>query len=287
MCPRSFPGPVFGVVQLGNRISIPTLSSWHRSGCHLLNHVPYGIFGVRSHTFKMACEEGRVGVRGKFKAKFFWVQGEAMYSPFTTCLCTCMRVRLFEICNRKFDFVLISSHQGQWRRAKGVIGKTVVSHAYLLNNCLSKGGWEDTRSSAYWGFLISVWLLSRMSSQSCLSLSLCSLFSALQSSCSNFWDLRSNARTMCGVLTNRTLAWEHGNFRFGFWQRKCWSLQCSRHSMEDRMQFSLLRFSLWTWCCSYTRSHSSTGWPSLLRLWVPLQTFWWYLPITQNADSYM
>ena len=29
------------------------------------------IFGVRSHTFKMACEEGRVGVRGKFKAKFF------------------------------------------------------------------------------------------------------------------------------------------------------------------------------------------------------------------------
>ena len=68
---RSFPGPVFGVVQLGNRISIPTLSSWHRSGCHLLNHVPYGIFGVRSHTFKMACEEGRVGVRGKFKAKFF------------------------------------------------------------------------------------------------------------------------------------------------------------------------------------------------------------------------
>ena len=48
-----------------------------------------------------------------------------------------------------------SEFKGQWRRTKGIIGKAVISHAYFMNQFLSKGGWEDNQSSAYWGFLMS------------------------------------------------------------------------------------------------------------------------------------
>ena len=48
-----------------------------------------------------------------------------------------------------------SEFKCQWRRTKGIIGKAVISHAYFMNQFLSKGGWEDNQSSAYWGFLMS------------------------------------------------------------------------------------------------------------------------------------
>lgn len=65
---RSFPGPVFGVVQFCNRISIATMSYVCCRRCNLLDHVSYGIFGHGPYTTESARDEGLFGIHRQRKA---------------------------------------------------------------------------------------------------------------------------------------------------------------------------------------------------------------------------